>query len=707
MSASPSSPWSLPAMAFRGTWQEQLRRTTAISNLKNERYDLFPLQEVQDLTDDLLRTSYRSTGLLARGIEPQSKDCEQLLILEIAKLKDETFAEESGILACLHAFPPDIAYGQLVYLRQRSEVPDESFLRRVRGYLQCLIVAHKARPELFNEDPTIAVKELFEVVKDHGVREHFPPVLRLLRAVGEKSCEDFLPLKFVRQTLQYVDYKGNLEKELKELAKTRSWFSAHKLVDGLRQLGDLELPGRILQDVFPNIPLWASWTPDRGRIREWENPVLDPYRGSLALIFDLEGPDTTGNQLHTLRQSSPGIFSRQVYRLPTRNGQFILDSLLSVLDSSVLKGAEAVQLFLAVCVEPKTISWQALERVEAALELTPTSHIQALNHLKTVIGGDDLLKKMQAISSALTVIHSSVQMQKVFGNPFDIAHRGPRILSEAQQQLCRKLEDKKPSERFATNVVRLGRSLASATWLHHYWTEGYIEMLRHIPTEATISTTFLMMNTVPPDIHHAFRDAIAARVCASNPVGLSSTAAGVVAFTLTVDDPVWSIPLDRDRNSLRITLLRNILLGFNPTDAKACVKQAQKEHDTFVREMRDLVVADTDMACVNLSAYLARSMVKGGRFQPASECWRRLLLWLMRRRPEGLLERCGKALTPTPWLEWIRHLQSLYGTRHYDPEGGLGITLEKINAISARKVGVGRMTSISTYSTSSTSRTMD
>ncbi|KAH7158104.1 hypothetical protein B0J13DRAFT_650904 [Dactylonectria estremocensis] len=694
-------------MAFRGTWQEQLRGTTAISSLKNERYDLFPLQEVQDLTDDLLRTSYRSTGLLARGIEPQSKDCEQLLILEVEKLKDETFAEESGILACLHAFPPDIAYGQLVHLRQRSEVTDAFFLRRVRGYLQCLIVAYKARPELFYEDPSIPAKELFEVIKDHGVPEHFPSVLRLLRAVGKNICEDFLPLKFIRQTLQYVDYKGNLDKELKELAKTRSWFSAHQLVGGLRQLGDLEMPGQLLQDVFPNIPMWASWAPDRGRIREWESPVIDPYRGDLALIFDLEGPDTTGNQLSTLRQSSPGMFGRQIYRLPPRDGRFILDHLLSVLDSAVLKGAEAIQLFVAICVEPKTTSWQALEQVEAALELTPTSHIQALTHLKTVIGGDDLIKKMQAISLALIIIHSSVQMQKAFGNPFDIAHRGPRILSEAQQQLCRKLENKKPSERFATNVVRLGRSLASADWLHHYWTEGYIEMLRHIPTEATVSTTFLMMTTAPPDIHQAFRDAIAARVCASNPMGLSSTAAGVVAFTLSVDDPVWSIPLDRDRNSLRITLLRNILLDFNPVDAKACVKQAQKEHDTFVREMRDLVAADTDMACVNLSAYLARSIVKGGGFQPASECWRRLLMWLMRRRPEGLLERCGEALMSTPWLEWIRHLQCLYGTRHYDPEGGLGITLEKLNAISARKIGVGRMASTSTYSTANTNRTMD
>lgn len=696
-------------MALRGTWQAQLRKTTAIPNLRNERYDLFPLQEVQALTDNLLRTSWhRPAGLLARGIEPQSPDCEQLLILEMKELKDEVFTQEAGLLACLHAFTPEIAYGQIVSLQQRSEVSDEFFLRRARAYLQCLILAYKVRPEIFPYEGTpVAAKELFEVVKDHGTREVFPPVLRVLTAVGEKSCEDFLPVTFVRKTLQCVSYKENLDKELQELLKTRSLFSAYQLVDGLRKLCRLEMPGRLLEEVFPNIPLWASWAPDRCRIREWEAPILDPYRNALAGVFDLEGPDTTGNQLPTLRQSSPGIFGQQVYRLPSSDDGFILDHLLSVFDSAIENGVDSIQLFVTVCVEPKAINWPALERTEAALELTPISRIRKLNHLLRVIGGNDLFEKIQAISAALPIISSTARVQRTFGNAIDIAHRGPRILSQAQLHLCEKLEAQKPSERFAVHVVRLGRALASATWLHSYWKEGYLKMLRHIPTEATVSAIFLMMDTAPPDIYQEYRNVIAARVCASKPVGLSPTAVDVVAFTLSVDDPIWSAPLDGDRNSLRILFLRDMMRGFDPLDAKACVKQSQKEHDTFVHEMCDLVGADTDLACVNLAAYLARSMIKGDRVRPPAECWRRLLMRMMRRRPPGLLERCGEALTSTTWLEWRRHLQLLYGTRHYDPEGGLGFTPERFNAISARKIAVGRMESTSTYSTSGTGGIMD
>ncbi|KAF7556133.1 hypothetical protein G7Z17_g1670 [Cylindrodendrum hubeiense] len=707
MSSSPNSPWSLPPMALRGTWQEQLRRTTAISNLKNERYDLFPLQEVQSLTDKLLRTSYRSTGLLTRGIQPQSDECEQLLTLELERLRDEVFTEESGILACLHAFTPERAYEQLVSLRRRSEVSDTFFLRRVRAYLQCLMLAYKVRPELFHDDTIAAVRELFEVVKAYRAWEHFPPVLRLLKAVGERSCEDFFPVTFVRKTLQYVNYKQNLDKELKELWRARKWFSAYRLVGGLRRLCGLEIPGRLVEEIFLNVPLWASWAPDRDRIRQWEESIIDPYRDILACIFDLEGPDITGNQLQTLRKSSPGIFGPEVYRLPSSDGRFILDHLLSVFDSAVQRGAESIELFVTVCVEPRTINWQALERVEAALELTPVSRIRSLNHLLRVIGGSNLFEKMQAISAALSVIHSTARLQRAFGNAVDIAHRGPRILCEAQIQLCRKLEAQQPSERFAVHVIRLGRALASATWLHSYWKEDYIEMLQNIPAEATISATFLMMANAPADIHQAYRDAIAARVCASSPIGLSSTAVGVVAFTLAVDDPIWSVPLDRDRNSLRILFLRDMMRGFDPLDAKACVKQAQKEHDIFVREMRNLVGADTDLACVNLAAYLARSMIKGDHVQPPAECWRRLLMRMMRCRPPGLAERCGEALASTTWLEWIRQLQWLYGTRHYDPEGGLGFTQQKFNEISARKMTVGRMASTSTYSTASTGRMMD
>lgn len=623
------------------------------------------------------------------------------------ELKDEIFAQEAGLLACLHAFTPEIAYGQIVSLQQRSEVSDEFFLRRARAYLQCLILAYKVRPEIFPYEGTpVVAKELFEVIKDHGTREVFPPVLRVLTAVGEKSCEDFLPVSFVRKTLQRVSYKENLDKELQELLKTQKLFSAYQLVDGLRKLCRLEMPGWLLQDVFPDIPKWASWAPDYYRIREWEAPILDPYRNALAGIFDLEGPDTTPNHLPTFRQSSPVIFGQQVDRLPSSDGRFILDHLLSVLDAAVENGVESIQLFLTICIEPKTINWQALERTEAALELTPVSRIRKLNHLLRVIGGNDLFEKIQAISAALPIISSTARLQRAFGHAIDIAHRGPRILSQAQLQLCEKLEAQKPSGRFAVHVVRLGRALASATWLHSYWKEGYLKMLRHIPTEATVSAIFLMMETGPPDIYQDYRNVIAARVCASKPVRLSSTAVDAVALTLSVDDPVWSAPLDGDRNRLRILFLRDMMRGFDPLDAKACVKQSQKEHDTFVHEMCDLVGADTDLACVKLAAYLARSM-KGDHVRPPAECWKRLLMRMMRRRPAGLLERCGEALTSTTWLEWGPHLQLLYGTRHFDPEGGIGFTKERFKAISARKIAVGRMESTSTYSTSSTGRMMD
>ncbi|KAK7424027.1 hypothetical protein QQX98_000637 [Neonectria punicea] len=706
MSSSPNSSWSLSPLGRGPAWQEPLRRTTnAISSLQKDRYDLFPLLEVQALTDALLRNSY--TGLLSRGIEPQTRQCEQVLVSETSKLKDETFVEEAGILACLHALPPQIAYGKLIDLQERTAVPDHSFRSRVRAYLQCLILAYKVVPELIHDDTYAAARELFEVVREFGTRRHFPSVLRVLRTVGEKTCEDFLPVQFVRKILQFVCYKENLRRGLQKLVDTRRWYSAYQLVNGLSEVCRLDLPAGLVQEVFPDVSMWGSWKPDLTRIRLWDEPILHPDRRALARIFDLEGPDMTGNQLNTLRRSSPGVFGGQVYNLPARNGRFILEDLLFVFDRAVKRGAEAIQLFITICVEPRPISWQALERVETALELPLVSDIQRLDNFLRVIRGNDSSKKMQAICATLPVIQSTARMQTLFGHADDIAYHGPQILSKAQAELCNKLDSGNPSQMFAAQVVRLGRALASATWLHEHWTEEYVGMLRNIPQESAISLTFQMMANSPRDNHQVYRDAIAALVCASSPRALSSRAVDIVAFTLLLDDPIWSMRLDRDRNTLREHFLREMRRGFDSADAIACVKQAQKEHDTFVRELGELIRMDTDLACVNLTAYLARSTIKGDHVQPAAECWRRLLMRKMRHRPPGLLDRCGEALTSTTWLDWRRNLQCLYGTRHYDPEGGLGFTPEAFNVITARKIAIGRMVSTSTYSTASTGTGMD
>ncbi|CAM1505510.1 Fc.00g111470.m01.CDS01 [Cosmosporella sp. VM-42] len=696
-------------MALRATWQEQLRKTTATARLEEGRYDLFPLQEVQALTDGWLKTSYR-TSLLRRGIEGLS-DNDVALAGELNQLKGEVLAQEAGILACLHVISPDLACGLIVDVRQRCEVVDEFFLHRVRPYLQCLIVAFQVRPEIFPTDIINIAKDLLDVVKKHGQHERFPSVIRVLRAVGEERYEEFLPLTLVRSILKHVEYKQNLQKELYELAKSRRWFPAHVLVGGLRDLGRLPEAARLLPDVFPNIPLWAAWVPDRNRILAWEDPILDSCRRHLAPVLDLEGPDSTGNQLRTLRHSSPGIFGPEIHRLPQKNGRNILEHLLCVLDLAAAKGIEAVRLLIAVCVMPKKVSWQTLERVEAALELNSPSHIQRLYDCMRVIEGNDVFERMQAITAALPVIRSTARLQKAFGNAGDLAHRGPHILSAAQIQLCKQLKTGQASERFAIHVGNLGRALLSAQWLHEHWHDDYIKMLRQIPNEIHISATFRLMRAATPELYAAYRDALAASLCASNRKGASPEAVSIlqVITPRLVEDTIWSVHLDRDRTNLRNLLLREMMRGFSPSDATACVKQAQSEHDTFIRELRDLVgVDDSDMACVKLAAYLGpRCVPSSRRVKPPAECWRRLLMHLMGRRPAGLLERCAEALSSTTWLDWIRHLQWLYGERHLDPESGLGFTAEKFNAASARKIGVGRTVSQSTNSTTSTGGTMD
>lgn len=714
-------------MARRVSWQEQLRRTTAIECLEKGRYDQFPFEEVQAQVNTLLHPP-PFNPFRRRNLEIPSEECDVVLIAELGHFKRETNAEEAALAACMHAFTDNGAYGLLIDLRKRSETQDEFFIDRVRAYLQCLLLACRVKPEIFQPDIPVAekalpgvAKELFDVVKE-GPPKKFPSILKIVKAIGQETCEAFLPMSLIRRILRKLEYRENLRIELEELKKERKWYTAHQLVGRLRRLGRLPLAAPLLSEFFPDIPLWASWFPNVERIKDWEGHLLKPYREQLAPVFDLEGPDTTGNQLQTLRQSSSGIFA-DAFSIPKQNDEDILDHLLDVLDSTMLNSVEAVEFFITVCVEPKTVTWEALERVEATLDLPSPAHIRKIHDYMLAVKRTNISELMdskesssvkhakvsdlmRATTAALPVIQSTKRLQKTFGAAGDIMHQGVLALTAAQMQLYKQLRTARATEKHTKNVAALGRALHSAKWLHKHWQESYIEILKRIPNESTIATTFRIMRAAPPELHPSFRNALAIRVCGMDRRGTSEDGKDAVARILDViEDPIWCKQLNnRGQTSLRNLLLRELVQGLDGKDATLCVKQSLEEHETVIEQLRDCLLAEeSDMACVNLAAALGpRCISKGPRSKPPAECWRRLLMHMMRRRPPGLLERCDDLLSLKTWLDWVRHLNLLYGERHYDPEGGLGFTKEKFDTMTVLKVGLGRTTSTSTYSTGST-----
>lgn len=682
----------------RPNWEQRLRDSSAIQQLKAGRPDRVPLADIQKITDDLIDSFKR------RGVAPFTEECDVLLVRELEKVKNELGAHEAGIISCLHVLSYGQARGQLLSIRPDPERAGVFFKDKLPLYLQCLIIAKKAnRDGACSDEEADAARELFNVAQSRGTT--FPTIWRLLHVVGKSTYEglvppelagrstheELLPIDLVERVLRRNFFQENLTKELDLLRQSRGWYDAYKIVYGLRKVVGVPRADELLREIFPDYPMWSSWRPNHVRLKLWDKSLPTGNRERLFSILDLEGPDLTGQQRGTLRISSPGIFKDNPAVLSDRS---ILDRLLVLLDRSISLGPSVVNSFTCLCVERQGLTPNFLERVDAALGFdNPLVAKDLLEFIKVLAEEATVHERTVAFTKALPMIQFSPRLQRSFS--MDLERKAPETLTAAQKQFCRLLQEKRPSERFSLSVHALGRVMLDSVWLHEYWHEMYIDMLRQLPSEGEIKSIYRALEASQEQHRQGYIDLLASKVGGSRRrVASDHTSASVIAL----DHPIWyDETLDIDRMDLRSKL--RVLPGIGNALATLCLERAIKEHDSFVRELNGILLGDTDLVCVNLAYYLGSRMAAPQR---VNDCWKSLLLQMMRQRPPGLLERCGRKLLLTSWLRWVESLRRLYKDKHLDPDGGLGFTEEKFAQWTQYKVGIGRSLSTSTISTVST-----
>jgi hypothetical protein len=684
-------------------WQQELRQSSAVAQLQCGRPDRFPLQELQKLTDDLIRTTSLPTSPLPlslnrREVPRFSEDCDILLVSELKNLKNELYVQEAGIIACIHVLTFEQARGQLVSIKPDANKPDVFFETKLPVYLQCLILAHQARSEVCSVHEARAARELFAIVTG-GKRGDFPSIWRLLRAICQESRPDLVPLlpdELVTRILKNNKFKENLRDELEQLRTEQRWSDAYTLVSGLRDLVQLPRAVKHLQDAVPGYPMWAKWRPSRTRIASWTNDaLLGPFREKLGPVFELEGPDFTGQQRETLRASSPGAFV-ELSDPRSPGDRSMLDRVLFCLDQALLIGQESIALVVYLCVESRPLQQRAILQLETALSLGNDSFSKKLgDYLRVIIHNSSPNDKMMAFAGALPIITRWPHLREVFGADLNIRRLAPPALSAVQKKFCASLLEPRPSERYALSVQSFGRALLEAEWLHEHWWPQYIEMLRKMPTEMETRASFRVLENSSGPLRQAHIDHLGTKLGGS--IRKDATAPALPAPVIEIEDEIWYEPMDVDRDKLRgsIRRVRNI----ETLLAVACVKQSRLEHDTIIRELKDIILGDTDQICVNLATFLGSRAA--ANFQ-IDECWKALLLHMMRQRPHGLLDRCGKTLLWESWQNWIQNLRRIFGDRHLEPHESMGFTMARISQITTQKMAVRRSLSTSTTSTVST-----
>ena len=505
----------LRIFARKATWEEQLRQTNALGALQRAAPDEFPLALLQDITDAFLRSTVSpSSGVLRRvSIAPLSIECDILLSGQLAAFRGEMFMWEVGILACLHAFTADQARGWLFALRPDDANPDEFFDRRMSVCLQVIVLARKANHEACTSEEAKAAEELLAVVT--GRIHDFPSIRQLLRAVGDGTCDLLLPVSLISISLKRSHYRENIRKELDSLRRERKWFAAYKLVSGLRHVTDIPRADALLRDTFPEYPMWAVWRPNPRRIMAWESPRLSPFRGRIGPILDLEGPDVTGQQLGTLRMSSPGAFITLVSPAYSSD-RHLLDRMLDVLDACLGVGDEALAMFVYVCVDLAGVSDMSLQLIESVLELRDDAATKIFSDFLRVTSSDSsTFARLHTFSAAFSVMQSSAQLQKVYGMFPSLAASATATLSEAQRLFCEILEDDNVAEQLGLQIQVLGKLMLQATWLHDMLLPAYVDMLQSIPTEIEVRSTFSALRTLKSTARETQLDLLAARLGAS------------------------------------------------------------------------------------------------------------------------------------------------------------------------------------------------
>ncbi|KAK4207466.1 hypothetical protein QBC37DRAFT_392750 [Rhypophila decipiens] len=736
------------------SWQQQLRGTKAIEALKTGQPNRFPLDDVHRIGTWLLKEKSPTTTFRKRLLVARTEECDQILANELLTVKGELYVHEAAIVTFISLLSYEQARGQVFSIRP-SSVTDPSdlfFDHRLSAYLQCIILSGHLNPDVCSEYEVTAARELLGVAA--GTTKDFPSILGLLQAIGKEECEALLPVALVKKVLKKSHYRTNLIRELETLRRQRKWFDAYKLAHDLRNVIGLPRADRLLRDIFPQYPMWAAWRPNVRRIMSWEGVHLAPYRSQLGPVLDLEGPDTTGQQRGMLRISSPGAFAG-LGRPEFSNDRHILDRLLDDLDTCLSIGPGSVELLIALCIESKGISTRALEQLESALGLRHDQSSQALANLtRSVSSKPNSTINTWAFSSALPILTVYPQLRKSYGDMYDIARRGPDVLSTAQRQFCQSLAENRVNDRLAEGILALGSALLYAHWLHEHWQPAYVDMLSNFPTEQeTRSMLNMLEQTTSTSTRLGALDFLATRVggtlllrttSSASTSTLSSTSTELPAtpfssassssssgspFSIPItpptpivitEDPIWYAKLDIERENFRRLLRGSIMRELDNKITTVCLKQSLAESDGFIREVSRIMIGNTDQVCVNMAKFLGNWAPPAGtaaswnsgsaaaRVRVLNDCWKNLLLEMMRRRPPGMLDRCAEQLGLRTWEDWLDNLGRVFAdNRHLQREaemagaGVAGFTNEKVAELTEekRRNAMGRSGSGATAST--------
>ncbi|KAK0638694.1 hypothetical protein B0T16DRAFT_462451 [Cercophora newfieldiana] len=692
----------------QSTWQQQLRECNAADKLRSHQFDQFPLNQVQGLTDDFLkaaasRWSLRRTG---RVIAPFSVDCDQLLDHELGHLKQRADTQlgivHAGVLACIHVLTTTNALAQLGSLipnfQGGNSTWDEQFDEKVALYLQCLMLAHRTRPKLYSSQEALAAKQLLRTALAGPKPSTFPTISlnKLFGTLGpgvERS--ELLPDDFISTILDRARFKTTIGDELERLRAERKLYEAYTLVKALHPLLHQEQQHQqnralaLIQEFIPHYTFWAAWRPSRTRIELWKERVPSTHWSALRPVLDLEGPDVTGYQRRTIRQSPTYLLSGTPGFIHLSAELPVLERILELFDAAVSVGSNSIDLFIYLCITSGPPTPEALAQLASALEAARTCDAgdSTSKAAKDILAGLNAPPetRLSSVTQALVAMTRIPTLQSALSAQMDIKRTAIDTLSAAQSMFCDSLDSSTPHEALAHSIVTLAHAMLDATWLHSQWHSWYLDTLAQIPSHGEVEATFHTLRThTSSSTREAIIDHLGTRLGNRTRRNTQSVLLPDPSLLLLIpQDPIWYSPIDPDRARFRDTL--KTIPSISPTLATTCLQRSLAEDTAFIRALNSILITCSDTVCVNLANFFGPRTLHA-RFQ-VDEAWKTLLLHMMKQLPSGMPERVAATMDFTQQQEWEENLKRVFGSRHLDPHGGMGFTTKSRGVTRVKSTG--------------------
>ncbi|KAF3020979.1 hypothetical protein E8E14_009423 [Neopestalotiopsis sp. 37M] len=573
-------------------------------------------------------------------------------------------------------------------IAEEEQREDEHFDLKVRAYLATVIASRRMNKFLIDKRVFYAALDMLRLMSQPPGR--LSSVGRLLLWIGEDFLKELIPMKLVQTVLHRRNYKTHLQYELDRLSEQCDWVEVHRLVGFLGEWRGNQHASRILPEIIPDHQRWLTWSPIIPRIERWNKELRHhEYYSDLLPLLALEGPDVSIQGLPTARQSPDAI---ELLRLPFEPPE-LLDDALNLLDVAIEYGGNAVGFLTHFVLHCGQLNAPRIERVRLCLAAGYHEQEVDFKSSEPVETGDcgciqrDVANGIEPVSIFPSQAQTTVNM-----NMMDFVWRVLNDLKTLQIEFCNRLQldvDFMIPE-LAQRICVLGSALRSAHWHSAYIPTEYGERFHRIPSQADLDSMIRGLQSTMGIERQRYMDNLADCIGSSQRDSYSPSTSAPSLPSGPPQDPIWYLPddaLEGERPRLRSQILTPVY-ETNPDLAIACLKQSKHEPDTFITTLLHLIPKSTinDMNCVNLAGFLGPRNARDGKARSGASrgkvhhVWKSLLLHMMRSLKPGIFGRCTKALERKSLKKWVKHLQLLYGDSYLDPDGGLGITKEKIKA---------------------------